>query len=224
MKNITTTCMIAVTSLLSCVAFAEDEFEPRSPWRGEIGIGLQSWSGLSELNAADGGEFETLGFHLSAAAHYSVKTFEDSELMIGGDLGFMSNSSDIALYTDDLTARAMYVGPSMKWFFGREHDFSLDVGLMYWDIDFAEVNTEYGWYFEREVWREDGVGGFVGATWDVGAGNPMKTSGLMFNAKVHFVDFGDVKGDDTWLLQTLGPTPGELEGPIYQAQIGYRWR
>ncbi len=216
---------VAVAIGVAGAAAAEEHEEgARSPWRGDISIGAQTWPGLSDLKPLDGGSFDTTGFSLSVAAHYSWRTFEDSELMIGGDLGFMSNDSSIALSFEDVTARAMYIGPSVKWMFGRTHDYSFDFGIMYWDIDFAEVESDYPYYFENVVWDESAVGGYVGMTWDKDAGDPTKESGMTLNLKVHFVDFGDVTGGDPFLLRTFGPVPGRLEGPIYQMQIGYRMR
>ena len=218
--------LLALGGLLGSVVAAADAHDAvsKSPWRIDVSIGAHAWPGLTELEALDGGSFDSVGFNLSGAAHYSVRTFDDSELFVGGDCGFMSNSSSITLSFEDVTVRAMYIGPSMKWVFGREHDISLDLGIMYWDIDFAEVESDYPYYYERVVWKEDAVGGYVGATWDVGAGDPIKTSGVTLNFKAHFVDFGDVTGGHDLLEQTFGPAPGNLEGPIYQLQIGYRMR
>lgn len=218
--------LAAISTLVGATTAVAEEHEhsTRSPWRLDVSIGAQSWPGLTDLEPLDGGSFDSIGFNLSGAAHYSWRTFDDSELLIGGDLGFMSHSSSIALSFEDVTARIMYVGPSIKWVFGKQHDFSLDLGVMYWEIDFAEVESDYPYYFERVVWKEDAVGGYVGATWDIGAGDPMKTSGMSVGFKAHFVDFGDVTGGDTLLLRTFGPVPGTLEGPILQLQIGYRMR
>ena len=216
----------ALTLLLTSPADSAEEqgIEWQSPWRLEVAIGLHSWSGLGDIAAADGASFDSTGFNLSGAAHYSIRKFEDSELLIGGDLGFMSAESNIDLYIEDLTARAMYVGPSMKWVFGLEHSYSLDVGIMYWDIDFAEVSTDYLFYLERVVWKDDAAGAYVGATWDPGSDDPHRTSGVSLSFKAHFVEFGDVNADETLFRRALGTSPGKLNGPIYQMQIGYRWR
>jgi len=117
------------TLMAAAAAFAEEYGQSmRSPWRLDVNIGAQSWQALTDLKPLDGGSFDSVGFNLSGAAHYSWRTFDDSELMIGGDLGFMSHSSSIALSFEDVTARIMYIGPSIKWVFGKQHDFSLDFG------------------------------------------------------------------------------------------------
>jgi len=217
-----TGCVVLLLGITAALADEPPEF--RSPWRYELMIGLQSWPGLVEIEPLDGGSFDEVGFNFSAAAHYAVRTFEDSELLLGVDLGFMSNESSIALSFEDIMSRAMYVGPSMKWVFGRQHGFSLDAGIMYWIIDFAEIEAEYPYYSERVVWEDDAVGGYVGATWDKDAGDLSKQGGLTAGFKAHFVDFGDVTGGNPFLRRALGPAPGTLEGPIYEMQIGYRWR
>jgi hypothetical protein len=51
----------------------------------------------------------------------------------------------------------------------------------------------------------------------------MKSRGFMMSLKVHFMDFGMVQ-DEGRLPPTLGPDAGQLSGPVYVYQVGYRWR
>ena len=45
----------------------------------------------------------------------------------------------------------------------------------------------------------------------------------MVSVKIHVVDFGAVR-DEGRVPPTLGQDAGSLTGPIYMAQVGYRWR
>ena len=76
-------------------------------------------------------------------------------------------------------------------------------------------------FIEIEYWESSRPGGFVGATWDFGMNHPDKSRGFFVGLKVHFVDFGSVREEDARLLPLLGPTAGELDGPMYILQFGY---
>ena len=58
----------------------------------------------------------------------------------------------------------------------------------------------------------------------VGAGRLGKTSGLSLGFKVHFVDFGNVYDENTFIVPILGDDAGSLSGPVYMLQIGYGGR
>jgi hypothetical protein len=108
--------------------------------------------------------------------------------------------------------------------FGGNHRYSIDAGIGYYLLDMVELAGEYPMSFETQLWEESTVGGYVGATIDIGGGDPGRNRGMMFSFKTHFVDFGVVRDENVLLPQTLGPTAGDLSGPVYMAQIGYRWR
>ena len=209
----------------AAAALAQEDVEWVTTSRGryEIAIGANNWPGLAELDAAREGEFDTTGFNISLAAHWPVKRFADSELMAGLDLGLFTNDSDIRFISESITARNIYLAPSVKWMFGRRHRYSLDAGLGYYMQDIAEVISGYPLYGETVLWEAAAAGGYLGGTIDFGGGNPSKSSGAMMSLKVHLVDFGSVR-DEGSLPPTLGPDAGRLTGPIYMYQVGYRWR
>ena len=64
----------------------------------------------------------------------------------------------------------------------------------------------------------------AGATVDIGGGDPGRNRGVMLSFKTHFVDFGSVGDQSSLLPQTLGNNAGDLTGPVYMMQVGYRWR
>jgi hypothetical protein len=108
--------------------------------------------------------------------------------------------------------------------FGSHHRYSIDAGIGYYLLDMVELAGEYPMSFETQLWEESTVGGYVGATIDIGGGDPGRNRGVMLSFKTHFVDFGVVRDENALLPQTLGPNAGDLSGPVYMAQIGYRWR
>ncbi len=201
-----------------------DPFNAKSRVRYEVAIGTHSWPGAGDLQPAGGGTFDELGFNLGAAIHWPLRRFEKSELLLGVDLSLMSNSSNIPSFLGDVLVRDAYLGPSLKWVFGQRHRYSLDAGVTFHDIDIADVTSDFYNYAETEIWGQRSVGGYVGGTLDIGAGNPDKRRGMSLAFRVHFVDFGAVADETVLLLPTLGPDAGVLSGPIYVFQIGYRWR
>jgi len=217
--------LAAVLLVPASASLAQDDVEWVTTNRGrfELAIGAHLWPGLADLAAAGGGDFDEVGFNVNLAAHWPVRRFADSELLAGLDLGVMTNDSDIRFISESLSARNAYLVPSVKWMFGHGHRYSLDAGLGYYMQDIAEVLVEYPLYAETVLWEEAGPGGYIGGTLDFRGGNPARSRGLMISLKVHFVDFGTV-WDEALLPPTLGQGAGDLTGPIYMAQVGYRWR
>ena len=206
-------------------ALAQDDVEWVTTYRGryEIAVGVHSWPGLHELDAARYGAFDQGGFNINLAAHWPVYRFAASELLAGIDLGVFANDSDIRFISESLVARNGYLLPSVKWMFGDRHRYSLDAGVGYYLQDIAEVAGEYPINWETQLWEEGAIGAYVGGTIDFRGGEPSKTHGAMMSLKVHLVDFGTVR-DEGRLPPTLGQDAGRLAGPIYMYQVGYRWR
>jgi hypothetical protein len=206
-------------------SLAQDDVEWVTTYRGryEIGIGAHSWPGLADLDVAAAGEFDEAGFNINLAAHWPIHRFAASELLVGLDLGILTNDSDIRFISEPVSARNAYLVPSLKWMFGHGHRYSLDAGLGYYMQDIAEVIWDYAGFAEAVLWEEAAPGGYIGGTLDFRGGDPARSRGFMMSLKVHFVDFGTVR-DEGRLPPTLGQDAGALAGPIYMAQLGYRWR
>jgi len=189
--------------------------------RYEIALGVHSWPGIAELQPAREGSFDETGFNLSMAGHWPMWRFEESEVLFGIDAGLFSNESNVRFITDDVFARAAYLTPSLKWMFGRKHRYSVDAGAGYYLVDIVELSGDYPLTGETELWEEGAVGGYLGVTVDFGGA---KNSGVMLSFKTHFVDFGSVGDQSSLYLPTLGNDAGDLTGPVYMMQVGYRWR
>jgi hypothetical protein len=208
-----------------CTLLAQDDVDWVTTSRGryEIAIGAHAWPALAELDSARDGEFDEAGFNISLAAHWPVKRFSNSELLAGVDLGLFSNDSNIRFISDTLTARNGYIAPSVKWMFGNRNRYSLDAGIGYYLQDITEIAGEYPMIWETQLWEEEAVGAYLGGTIDFRGGEPARSRGVMMSLKVHFVDFGTVR-DEGFLPSTLGQDAGDLTGPVYMYQVGYRWR
>ena len=209
--------------LVTCPAIAASD--PAIPaWgRYEVWMGVSDWPALGDLQPLVSGGFDTTGLGLGGAIHAPLHRFDHSDLLIGIDGFIIGTDSNISGFIDDLMARHLYLGASLKWAFGEARNVHLDGGLGYHLVDMAEVSSEY-FGVEHEVWETDRVGAFVGATWDIGAGHTGRRSGLSVALKVHFVDFGNVRDEDVLFTPLLGEDAGNLGGPIYLLQIGYSSR
>lgn len=218
--------MILLITLLFAnpIAFAEEESPERDFGRGELWLGVSSFPGLGDIQPlATADSFDTMGYALGGAWHFPVMNFESSEVLFGFDGFIAATESNITGVIGDLTARHFFLGASVKWALGARRNFYLDAGAGYHEVDMAEL-SDYAYGVERVAWKDSAGGAFVGATWDVGAGREHKRAGLSLALKVHFVDFGNVYDEDTFIVGMLGDDAGSLGGPIYMLQIGYGGR
>ena len=217
MKTILTT---AALLLLAVPAMAQPEQPQNTSGRYEIWMGITGWPGMSDLRPLAAGEFDEVGFGIGAAAHGTVRRFEHSDLMVGIDGYVAGTASNVSGTIDDLMARDLYLGGSVKWALGQARNLQLDAGLGYHLLDMAQVSTRvFG--LEHQAWESNRLATFVGATWDVRAGHENRRSGLSLAFKVHFVEFSTVRDEEVFLAPLLGPDAGRLEGPIYLLQVGY---
>lgn len=224
------TCVLIV-SILAILAASAHAQQPQQTPQGQstsrwaASPDLLIWPSLTDLQPQSGGSFDSLGFGLEASWHTPVAQFENSELMLGIDGMFGGTDSGINATYDQLIARQFYLGGSVKWTFGDARNIALDAGVGYHQVDMADVS--YSWWvsYDNEHWSGEAPSWFVGATWDVGAGRPGKSSGLSIGFRVHFVDFGTVSDSDRFgVFPALGPDAGTLEGPLYMIKIGYSGR
>jgi hypothetical protein len=203
-------------------AYAQ-EAELGSRW--SVSLDLLVWPSLTDLEPASGGSFDSLGFGLSASWHTPVARFASSELLLGIDGMIGGTDSGINATYDQLIARQFYLGGSVKWAFGDARNIALDAGIGYHQVDMADVGYSWWTSIENEHWRAESASVFVGATWDVGAGVPGKSSGLSLGFRVQHADFGTVSDTDRFgIYPALGPDAGDLNGPLYILRIGYSGR
>ncbi len=215
--------LVIALSLATAPVAAAPESPVPSAGRYELWMGVTGWPALGDLRPLAAGEFDMAGFALGAAFHAPLKRFERSELLAGVDLYIGGTMSNVSGIIDDVIARDMYLGASLKWALGRSRSMQLDAGLGYHLVDMAQVSSHvFG--LEHEAWESSRLGAVVGATWDAWARKENSTSGLSLAFKVHFVDFGMVRDEDVFLTPILGPDAGSLEGPIYLLQVGYSAR
>lgn len=211
-----------VALMLGCPPAFADEPPPGSQGaRAEVWLGVSSFPGLGDIRplaVADG--FDTTGFGFGGAWHVPVKRFENSDLLIGVDGFIAATESSISGYIGDLAARHLFLGTSVKWALGKRRNVYLDAGVGYHELDMAEL-SDYIYGIEHVAWKDSAGGAFVGATWDVGAGREHETGGFSLGLKVHFVDFGNVYDENTFIVRILGDDAGKLSGPIYMLQLGY---
>ncbi len=221
--------MKALIALILVLSFAAttslaDEIQPQ-PYgaRSEIWLAVTSWPALGDLQPATSGGFDAAGFGIGGAMHWPVRRSGNSELLVGFDGFIAATGSNISGVIDDVLARHLYLGGSIKWALGPSRNVQLDAGLGFHLADMAEVSTEYIG-IEHEAWEASRVGAFIGGTWDIGAGRAGKTSGLSLSLKVHFVDFGAVQDEDVLFQPLFGADAGELDGPLYLLQVGWAGR
>lgn len=217
--------VVLAAALLSGTALGQEESSPAQGMRWDLSLDLPIWPSLSDLQPMSLGSFDNLGFGLGVSGHWPVRQLANSDLMLGFDGSIAATESNIRGGFDTLLARQLYLGGSIKWLFGTQRNLSLDAGLGYHEVDMAQVDSEWYGTYEYEHWSTSKPSGFVGATWDVGAGRPDKNKGLFLGVRVHFADFGRVYDEDFAPLQTaLGTDAGTLDGPLYFLRIGYSGR
>lgn len=192
--------------------------------RWELWLALSSWPGLADLEPVAGGGFDSIGYGLGAAAHWPLRHYAKSELLLGIEGSVIATESNVPVFFDDLLARDGYVAVSAKWLVGESRNVSLDAGLAWHLLDIAQLASHYNAFLEFESWEKSAAGAFVGATWDVGAAKPGDSSGLSLGLRAHFIDFGTVRDEDVFIRPVLGEDAGRLEGPLLVLRIGYRWR
>lgn len=213
--------LLTVMIIASGTLLAEERPTIERGSRFELWLGATSWPALNDLQPVAAGSFDQVGFGVGGGFHVPVKVYENSELLLGVDAFISATESNISGVIDDLMARHLYFGGSAKWRFGAARNYSLDAGLGFHLADIAEVDSDYYGTIESESWQSSRIGGFVGATWDLGMSRPGKSRGFFLGLKVHFVDFGVVQDEDAFLRPLLGPSAGDLDGPIYMLQLGY---
>lgn len=204
-------------------ALAEDPAAEPTRVRYELSVGTHTWPGLKDVRALSGATFEAAGFNLGGAVHWPIDHWAGGELLLGLDLAIHNNESNIRLFSENLSLRDLYIGPSVKWMRGDRHRYSVDLGLTYHEIDLAELAGSYPNFSEIVVWNDRGVGAYLGGSFDVNAGQPGRRHGLLLAFRVHFVRF-DLVGEDPLLIARFGAAAQKISGPIYSLQLGYRWR
>jgi hypothetical protein len=217
--------------LLPCVTSAQgasSEASSERNSRSEVFLGFQSWDELSQLTPSSGGSFDTIGFNLGGAFHWSIREQEGADLMAGLDFALFSNDSNIHHIREDLISRGLYITPSMKWLFddGDGPRYALDFGLGYYLVDIAEVELyDFGGYSEDELWEDSAFGAYIGGSVDFPSERSNRGGGFSASMKVHFFNLGNVgdEGVASFFTNTLGTNAGKLTGPVIMFQFGYHW-
>ena len=220
-------CLAAAAMLAtneSALAAEAVEWVSTSRPRYEIAIGAHSWPGIADLEFTTDGSFDEVGPNLGFAVHWPVRRFAYSELLAGLDLTMFSNESSVTFISEDVVARNGYLAGSVKWMFGRIHRYSIDAGVGYYLLDIAEVAGDFPDFYETQLWEDSSLGGYIGGTVDFRGGDSAKRHGFMASVKVHFVEFENIRDEDPFAPVTLGQDAGDLSGPVYMIQVGYRWR
>ena len=220
------TVLITGSLIAAGAAAAEQQTEAElAPGiRTEVWAAATSWAQLGDLEPVAGGTFDSVGYGIGGSVHWPWRSMRNANFLVGIEGAVMATESNVPVLYDDLLARDAYLAASMKWQVGKARSLSLDAGLAYHLLDIAQVELYYNAYSELQSWEESAFGPFVGLTWDAGASNPGSDSGLTLGLRTHFVDFGTVRDEEIFFSPVLGVDAGELKGPIYALQIGYRWR
>lgn len=217
--------LVFAAALLSGGALGHEGDPPARGSRWDVSLDLPIWPALGDLQPVGGGSFDGLGFGLGVSGHWPVRQFTNSELLLGFDGSIAATDSNIRGGFDSLLARQLYLGISAKWLLGARRNLSLDAGIGYHELDMAQVDSEWYGTLEYEHWSTSKPSGFIGATWDIGAGRPDKNSGLFVGLRVQFTDFGQIYDEDFAATRpVLGADAGTLDGPLYWLRIGYSGR
>ena len=213
---------LALAHVIANTTHAEER--PFADMRADISLDMPMWPGLTDLQPASGGSFDSIGFGIGGSVHWPVAQFASSELLLGIGGTIAATDSSISGLIEDLLARQFYLGGSVKWLFGDARNVSLDLGLGYHELDMAQVDSSWLGSIEVEHFSKSAASGFVGGTWDIGADRPDHDGGLMLALRVHFADFGTVSDQALFQTDVLGSNAGKLGGPLYMIRVGYSMR
>jgi hypothetical protein len=185
-----------------------------------LALGYQKWSAPADLDTEPLGKFDDSGLNAVASINWRWRELDHGVLLFGGDLGFMSNESNIRAPGDigDLAADIMYLTPSITWSLGgrRSKRLNLEAGAgLYW----AEIkefwNTGYSVAAGTQHFDEISPGGYLGISVDYPLPFKKKAWALNVGARIHYADFGSV--------EALGANLGDLDGPITTFQVGMKY-
>lgn len=173
-------------------------------------LGAHTWPALADLESSFEGAFDKVGFDIDMGIHLGDP--QEDRWLWGIDFGLFFTQGDISGQVTSLDARGLYLVPSVKMPVGDKQRFYLDAGLGLYMVDFAELDCgSYSPCLEvNEAWQSTTLGGYIGASMDLpmGDGRYFLTTAL----RMHYANFGTPDG--------LGPSPGELNGPIFMFLIG----
>ena len=127
------TVAVAAATLAAIPTYAQEAPPGFPAARWDLAIELPSWPALQDLRPAGGGSFDSVGFGIGGAWHVPVKTFNNSELLVGTEISIAATGSDIAGIYEDLLARQFLLGLSAKWLLGSARNFSFDGGIGYYE-------------------------------------------------------------------------------------------
>jgi hypothetical protein len=191
--------------------------------------GAVYWQNLGELEhtlsgpgSGPFGDFKEWGYNIEIAYHRLITQWLGNDIQLGMDFGlfFNENERDFQLPIPpggetleiDLNSRGLYLTPSVRMLIGKYGStrLFLGAGVGFYMVDFVEQlpgGDEVYEFAEKEA-----IGGYLSAGVGFPLSSPPDKLILRFEAKVHFVNFGD--------LGAFAPGAGDLKGPIYMFQTG----
>jgi len=208
LPGLATLCFIALL-VIPVTLFAQQP-APQDNTYFAFNLGAHTWPALADLESSFGGAFDSAGFDIDMGVH--VGDPHKDRWLWGIDLGLFFTEGDISGLVTSLDARGLYLVPSVKMPVGDKKRFYLDAGVGLYMVDFAELDCgSYGPCLEvNEAWQSTTLGGYIGASIDLPLGDGRYFLTTAF--RVHYANFGTPNG--------LGPSPGELNGPIFMLLIG----
>lgn len=192
-------------------------------------LGVQYWDRLDDFDPAippgatgRAGRFEAGGVNVEGSYHRRVTRWLGWDVLLGGDAGFFYHANredyDVTIMPSgtrlhgELSARGLYLTPSVKLFSGepRPWRFSVGAGAGYVLVDISN-NLEDGMTVDT-YFREETLGGYLSAGADRILSRSSMSVLLRMEAKVLFVDFGSLGG--------FAPGAANLTGPVFLFQAG----
>jgi hypothetical protein len=184
--------------------------------RLDLSIGLHSWPDVEDLQSFARGELDEMGFYVAFSAHWPFKQNNADDFLLGFDLGLFPDRSGII-------PSGGYLVPSVKWHPGESRALSLGAGFGFYWADFEDIAGEAALFSDTDEWRKSGFGGYFGGSWIIGSGQESNRDGLLASFKIHFVDLGQVNGQELTPPLALGDKASKLDRGFYQLHLGYHW-
>ena len=194
--------VISIATTATSITAAEDE---TGRWTGKFALGYQHWSAAGDLDTEPLGRFDAGGWNAFGSIERRWRKAGSGDLLLGMDLGFMSNDSNVTAPGDigELAADVFFLTPSLTWSVGGRRS--------------KRVNLEAGAAAGTQHFDKIAPGGYLGISVDLPWPSRDKAWAINLGARVHYADFGTV--------HAFGNDLGDLDGPITTLRVGlgYDW-
>ena len=178
-------------------------------------LNYSSWDRLGDVAPLGrGGPFETTGVGIDFGGYTSIARLKSVWLLAGGELGLLGLNSNVIFEQDPKGAESAFEVNHITGSFtarfgqrgGKYFDLGVGLGQYYADTKYIDCSVIVSCFAAD-------TGSSATAAYLEFSGTPGK--GVLFGARIHFVDFDPIEAVDLAV--------NRLEGPIYMIFVGWEY-